>query len=352
MIILAILIFCVGAAYGYVFYLSKDRVDIPVSDHFDGSRFYNPIQQEKTSADIRKWRKESKKNRVVFPEWREIESFPPPPATFNENGKVRITFINHATTLIQLDGMNILTDPFYSERTSPVQWAGPRRIHAPGVAFDDLPQIDAVIISHNHYDHLDIPALKRLWYRDKPRIFVPLGDDVVIARNEDAIQATALDWGDSVELSPAVSLHFLRTQHWSARTPYDRNKSLWGAYALHSKSAGNIYFAGDTGYGDGSQFTDTRHAFGEFTVALLPIGAYDPRWFMAYAHINPDEAVRAMGDLNARRAIGIHFGMVQLTDEAVDDPLKQLQQAIRNHGIKSETFRALRPGESWIITKD
>ncbi len=350
MILLICIISFVGIAYGYVFYLSNDRVNIPVSNHFDGSRFFNPIARDIASSDIRKWRKESKKNRIAFPEWREIEIFPPPPARFDEPGKVRITFINHATTLIQADGVNILTDPLYSYRASPVQWAGPKRIHDPGVAFDNLPKIDAVIVSHNHYDHLDIPTIKRLWHRDKPQIFVPLGDDIVIGRNDKSIQVTPLDWNNKIELSTDIAVHFIRTQHWSSRTPYDRNKSLWGAYVIATKTAGNIYFGGDTGYGDGSQFTDARDKFNEFTAALLPIGAYDPRWFMAYSHMNPDEAVQAMLGLNANKAIGIHFGTVQLTDEAVDDPLIQLQQAIEKHTIAPDIFKALKPGESWIIS--
>ncbi len=289
----------------------------PKSDHFDGSKFFMTPTVDKSFSDLIKWKWFGHKEK-----W--PENIPVEQKTILKDrlgsGELSITFINHATFLIQLGKLNILTDPIYTERASPVSFAGPRRVRKPGVKFEDLPRVDVVIISHNHYDHFDNETIKMLLKRDNPLFLVGLGNDALL-KDLGVKKFKALDWRERTRVN-GIEFTFLKCQHWSARGIFDRNKMLWGSFAL---SDGNrkIYFAGDTGYG--KFLKELGERFDGFDVSLLPIGAYEPRWFMKTQHMNPEEAVQAHLDLRSKFSIGMHFGTFQLTDEGVYQPLEDLK---------------------------
>jgi L-ascorbate metabolism protein UlaG (beta-lactamase superfamily) len=258
---------------------------------------------------------------------------------------MRATLVGHATFLLQVGGLSILTDPVWSDRASPFSAVGPRRHNPPGIAFDDLPRIDAVLISHNHYDHLDLPTLGRLWLRDRPLILAPLGNDAIIRAENSGIVVTTLDWGGKVTIG-GLTVTAVPAQHWSARGLTDRNHALWAGFVV-TGGGRTIYFAGDTGFGSGRHFRAIAARHRRIDLALLPIGAYEPRWFMAAQHMNPDDAVQAMRLLGARQALGYHWGTFQLTDEAVDQPTRDLAEALAKRQIFADRFLAMRPGEVW-----
>ncbi|MCW3475089.1 MBL fold metallo-hydrolase [Limobrevibacterium gyesilva] len=260
---------------------------------------------------------------------------------------LRITLVGHASFLVQVAGLNILIDPVWSARASPLRFAGPRRVNPPGIALADLPPVQAVLVTHNHYDHLDLPTLHRLWARFRPRIVAPLGNDAIIRRRRPEIGVDVLDWGEAVRLAPGVTATLEPALHWSARGLRDRRMALWGAFVL-TTPAGVIYHVGDTAYGDGALFRAIRDRHGAPRVAVLPVGAYEPRWFMGAQHMNPAEAVRAFRDCGAAQALGHHWGTFQLTDEAIDQPPAALAAALEAAGIDPARFRALRPGEAWV----
>jgi L-ascorbate metabolism protein UlaG (beta-lactamase superfamily) len=255
-----------------------------------------------------------------------------------------VTFINHITVLLQFRGLNVLTDPVYSERVSPVQFAGPRRVHAPGVPFAMLPHIHAVLVSHDHYDHLDLETLRRLERRDRPLFLTGLGNAAFL-RTHGLRRVEELDWWQ-VHEQARLRCTYVPSQHWSGRSLRRRNRTLWGGFVLDMDGC-RVYFAGDTGYWH--HFTSIRERCGVPDIALLPIGAYEPRWFMADQHMNPAEAVQAHIELQARRSVATHFGCFQLTDEAIDAPLIAMHEALATRGADSSSFRALRPGETWRI---
>ncbi|WP_020179423.1 MBL fold metallo-hydrolase [Methylopila sp. M107] len=317
----------------------------PVTDHFDGVRFFNPEHLwSKSFGDL--WRGVWFSEKTPWPESRPLAEPAVPPARIEGRG-LRVTAIGHASHLIQAAGLNILTDPVWSERCSPVSFAGPKRVTPPGIAFDDLPEIDVVLISHNHYDHLDVATLSRLAARDAPRVIVPLGNDAIIKAHDASIRTEAYDWGARVPLSGDVAAHPLPAYHWSARGATDRRKALWCAYALDLGPAGKLYFAGDTALVGGATFRNAAKDHGPFRLAILPIGAYEPRWFMKDQHMNAEEAVEAFGLLGAEAAIGCHWGVFRLTAEGIDAPVEQLAASLAAKGLAPERFRALRPGEAW-----
>ncbi len=229
--------------------------------------------------------------------------------------------VNHSTVLLQQSGCNILTDPIWSERASPLTWAGPRRRRMPGVRWEDLPRIDIVLLSHNHYDHLDLATLRRLAKRGQSDFIVPLGVARLL-RSQGIGPVYELDWGESQALD-GVTVHGLPAMHFSARGLFDRNRTLWCGYMMEAAGR-KVYFAGDTAFGE--HFARIREVFGAPGLALLPIGAYEPRWFMSPVHMNPEDAVKAHGILGARTSIAIHHGTFQLADEAVDTPKKRLRE--------------------------
>ena len=323
--------------------MPKNRYyDGPNSDHYNG-RFFNiaPRTSDKSFADIRQWRKTSKRS----PWPKHVPVHPAVPAERVEG--TRITLVGHATVLIQIGGLNILTDPVWSQRCSPVQFAGPRRVCAPGVWFDDLPPIDVVLLSHNHYDHLDVATMRRLVARHDPLIVTPLGNDTLVRRIAPKARIVTGDWWDEQQL-PGVTVTFVPAQHWSQRGINDRRMALWCGFHIRAGEH-SVYFAGDTGYGDGSLFTAIRARLGSPDLALLPIGAYAPRWFMADQHTDPAEAVRIMLDLDARQAQAIHWGVFPLSDEGRDEPVFELGLALAAHGITAGRFRHDEPGAALDI---
>ena len=291
--------------------------------HFDGKRFYNPdAPQAHGFSDVFRWKLSTRPE----PSPRFIADVQPsaPPARV-EGGGVRTTMVNHSTVLLQQRACNILTDPIWSERASPLSWIGPRRRRRPGVSWQDLPRIDTVLISHNHYDHLDLPTLRRLAARGDSTFVVPTGVGRLL-RSEGIGPVHEMDWGDWISLA-GVNIHCVPALHFSSRGFHDRNRTLWCGYLLESERR-LIYFAGDTGFGP--HFGQIREAFGPPHLALLPIGAYEPRWFMSPVHMGPDEAVRAHEILGAGTSIAIHHGTFQLADEGIDTPKKQLQACARD----------------------
>jgi L-ascorbate metabolism protein UlaG (beta-lactamase superfamily) len=292
-----------------------------VSDHFDGRRFHNHQAGWQTEGSFLKW--QLTRHAGVWRAW--VEDAPgAKPEAHVDDGRVRVTWVNHSTVLVQMDGLNVLTDPVWSERVSPVSFTGPRRHRRPGLRFEDLPRIDVVVVSHNHYDHMDVATLRRLG----ARILVPLGNSALLSRR--GIHGSRdLDWWQSVRVSDRVTVTAVPAQHFSARGLTDRNAALWCGFVIGGPS-GHVYFAGDTGWG--RQFAEIAQRFGPMRVALLPIGAYEPRWFMKPAHISPAEAVEAHLVLGARTSIGIHWGTFPLSDEGELDPAKDLAAAVAAKG--------------------
>lgn len=221
-------------------------------------------------------------------------------------------------------------------------------MNPPGIDFTALPPIDAVLITHNHYDHLDLDTVGRLHRAFRPTVIAPLGNDTIIRSADAGIAVKAHDWGDIVALSDTVSVVLAPAYHWSARGTSDRRMALWCSYAIKTP-AGYIHVMGDTAYVDGAHFRTIRAAHGVPDVAVLPIGAYEPRWFMATQHVNPAESVRILEDLGARQAIGYHWGTFRLTNEGVDDPPRALAEALAAASVPPERFRAFRPGETLVL---
>jgi L-ascorbate metabolism protein UlaG (beta-lactamase superfamily) len=310
------------------------------SDHFDGLRFHSPAEPPPRTAAELTWLLLGKARR----RWPPLLPAPRQDKPPERVAGLRVSPVGHSTILLQMSGLNILLDPVWSDRVSPVGFAGPKRATAPGIAFNDLPPIDAVLITHNHYDHLDRPTIARLWQRFRPRVIAPLGNAPIIRRFNPQIVAEERDWGDRVALSEAVSVHLEPAFHWSGRGVRDRRMALWCSFVL-TGPAGAVYHVGDTAYGDGSIFRDIRPKYGTPRLAMIPIGAYEPRSFMAAQHVNPDEAVRIMLDCGAEQALGHHWGTFQLTHEPVDAPALELEAALAAHGVAQERFRPLRPGE-------
>jgi len=311
----------------------------PPSDHFDGTRFFNPgepttdrgllqVLRWKASSTVARW-PESVPVTLARPEARVA--------------RLTVTMVGHASLLIQVPGLNLLTDPVWSERASPVAFAGPKRVTEPGIAFADLPPIDAVLLSHNHYDHLDVATLRRLQAVHQPLMAMPLGNDAIVGQAVPGARMVAGDWGDRIGLGAGSATTLTRANHWSARGTRDRRMALWCGHWIDTP-AGSIWFAGDTGYGTGAIFRDIRARHGRPDVALLPIGAYAPRWFMAAQHTDPAEAVRIMVEVGARRALGIHWGTFQLTDEARDAPAEGLRVALAATEFAVDRFQAADPG--------
>jgi L-ascorbate metabolism protein UlaG (beta-lactamase superfamily) len=287
----------------------------PPTDHFDGAHFSTPGEGERQSAGaLVKW--VTHRQRGVWAPFR-AEPFGPRPPAQVPAGAMRVTFINHATTLLQLDGVNVLTDPIYAERASPFDFVGPARVRPPGIAFDQLPRIDAVVISHNHYDHLDLPTLKRLAeLYPNVRFFVGAGNRALLER-AGLRNVTELDWWDS-RVVRGVTIRSVPNRHFANRGLFDAATSLWTAWVLEGPSAGRAYFAGDTAYGP--HFSAAQQRLGPMRLAVLPVGAFKPEWFMAPVHMSPVEAVQAAIDLRATMAVPMHFGTFELADDGETEP--------------------------------
>lgn len=327
--------------------VTQRRYRGPRSDHFDGERFFTPgANPPRGWIDALRWSFAG--GRVEWPDSCPSPFPPDHPPTRVKTG-LRVVLVGHSSFLVQGAGLNILIDPIWSERASPVTFAGPRRKNPPGIAFDDLPPIDVVLVSHNHYDHMDRRTLDRLWARHNPRFVAPLGNEEGLCGGERRMQVETADWGDTVTLGPQVSVRLEPARHWSTRGLGDRNRALWSAFTIRLGDR-VVYFAGDTGFGDGRTFEQAASTAGRIDVALLPIGAYAPRWFMEDQHMNPQEAVRAFELLGARTALGCHWGTFQLTDEGFEQPMLDLASALAAKGIPAERFLAMRPGQVWSMT--
>jgi L-ascorbate metabolism protein UlaG (beta-lactamase superfamily) len=307
--------------------------------HFDGERFFNPTRAN--GQPIRAVPRMLAQSRAPWPARLPVDARTPQPL---DRASAVLTFVGHATFLIQTPFGNVLTDPMYSDRASPVSFAGPKRVRGPAVKFDDLPQVSVVLLSHNHYDHCDAPTLRALEARWRPLVVTPLGNGRLL-RSLGIRRIEELDWWQDATTSP-VHITLTPAQHFSARTPFDRNRALWGGFVVKSNDR-RIFFAGDTGYAP--HFRDVNARCGRIDLALLPIGAYEPRWFMRDIHMNPAEAVEAHRDLGAARSIGMHFGTFQLTLEGIDDPIRALDEARRASGLAPEAFRAPDFGESFVV---
>jgi L-ascorbate metabolism protein UlaG (beta-lactamase superfamily) len=322
---------------------SAPRYQGPVSDHFDGHSFRNLGPYEARGfGDLLRWKTTG--DPVPWPDWVELPPAPAPPARVTEG--VRVTVVNHATCLVQMGGINVVTDPVWSKRVGPVSWIGPKRHKAPGVAFEALPKIDAILVSHNHYDHLDLPTMKRLVERDDPVVLVGLGTRKLLEKHGiDVSRVFDLDWWQSRDVG-GVRITFAPAQHWSTRFIGDRFANLWGSFFV-AHGDRSVYFAGDTGAGP--HFRLVRERLGRPTIALLPIGAYEPRWFMRPQHIDPAEAVAAHLELGAGRSVGMHFGTFDQADEGMDDPPAALRAARASAGLAPEAFLALENGGSVVV---
>ncbi len=311
------------------------------SDHFNGTHFFDPDgAPPKSLADLWKWRRNGA--RQQWPRWAPSSHADTPPQRVTKG--IRFSFVGHASWLIQTGGQNILVDPVWSERASPFRFAGPKRVNDPGIAFAALPPIDCVLVSHGHYDHLDVATLSRLAKAFSPRVITPLGNDRTMKASDRTIRAEAFDWHDRVELNGGLAVTLVPTRHWSARGLFDRNQCLWASFVLETE-VGKIYIVGDSGYGSGKHFRSVRDNHGALRAALLPIGAYEPRWFMQDQHMNPSDAVQAFTDCGAELALAHHHGTFQLTDEAIDAPERELYTALDEAEFAREKFRVLKPGQ-------
>lgn len=315
----------------------------PISDHYDGIRFFNPGQRstDRTIKQIWAWQRQRPASSWPTQVPDNIAAKPLP-----RTDKITITMVGHACVLIQASGLNMLVDPVWSNRASPFSWMGPKRVNSPGIAFADLPPIDVVLLTHNHYDHMDKKTLHRLEKDHQPKVITPLGNDALIKDVISSARIQTGDWGSTFELSDQVKVSIVPAHHWSARGIGDRRMALWGGFIIQS-SAGLIYNVGDTGYGDGQIFKDIKTNFGSPDVAIIPIGAYEPRWFMSDQHVNPDEAVCIMQDCGAKQALGVHWGTFQLTDESRLAPKDALAQSLQRANLKSDQFVAMEPGYVW-----
>jgi L-ascorbate metabolism protein UlaG (beta-lactamase superfamily) len=253
-----------------------------------------------------------------------------------QGSKLLATWIGHSTVLLQTGGVNIITDPFLSARASPVRFFGPKRVRKAAFGAHELPPIDIVLVSHNHYDHLDVPGLRGVLRHHAPLFITPLGNHRYLKRTRKTFECEELDWRESLE-HKGIRITVMPALHWSKRNVHDTNRALWGAFVIETPG-GVIYFAGDTGFGDGRIFSEIKERFGPPRLSLLPIGAYEPRWFMKSQHMNPADAVQAHKLLCSSTSIGIHHGTVQLTNEAIDQPVLDLAEALVSFDLSQDDF--------------
>ena len=312
------------------------------SDHYDGHRFFNP-----NGANGQPFWKVPQLLLTPRARWPDRVPVHPRRPGSPVSDEVIVTFIGHSSFLIQTGGTSVLIDPVYSERASPLSFAGPRRVRGPGVPFDDLPPISLILLSHNHYDHCDLPTLRRLEQRFHAPVVTPLGNGRLL-RAAGIREVEEIDWWETAR-GASLPVTMIPAQHFSARSMFDRNRALWGGFLLQAGSH-RILFAGDTGYGPHLQEIAARES--PIDVALLPIGAYEPRWFMKDIHMDPAQAVQAHLDLRAARSIAMHFGTFQLTPEGIDAPVRELATALRERGMAPEQFRVPEPGESFSLRQD
>ena len=333
-----------------------------ISDHFDGKRYFNPdvpVRSEQ-SEEAKQWQRRSWISRLVFgddwPEWPDIEEDKPAvhslPANSVNNGEIHITLVNHSTFLIQMNGLNILTDPVWSKRVGPLSWLGVKRHRHPGIRFEDLPRIDVVLVSHNHYDHMDMPTLERLAGKYKPRAITSLGNtgNLYDAGFE---SVKALDWWQSEKLSLEITATYVPASHFSMRSFWDRDETLWGGFVVSGPS-GNVYFAADTGYGP--HFKEIARRFAPIGIALLPVspfrqpnnGEQNSVPGSSRMHTNPFDAVQAHIDLGAKYSMACHFQTFQLGADDFDAASRLLGDEVKKAGLDASSFIAPDFGKGYI----
>lgn len=310
----------------------------PATGHFDGRRFF--YKENHTFSDMVKWVWEMET--VQWPDWVDDPPLPKPLDRVGE-GDLRVTYINHATLLIQIDGLNILTDPVWSERAGPFSWLGAKRVRSPGVSMEDLPGLDVILISHDHYDHLDLGTLRKLNEKHQPQILVGLGVKSILSslKTDKIIE---MDWWQDYEFKQAgLRFTFVPARHGSGRLPLGADRTLWGGFVIEG-SNGNVYYAGDTGYDD---FLDSiKSRFCSFRLTILPIGSYEKRWFMKTQHMNPEDAAAAHKLLQSKQSVGFHFGtFLEHPEQAIDSHEKDLSSALLKYGIPDSHFWVLKFGE-------
>ncbi|MDI6742215.1 MAG: MBL fold metallo-hydrolase [Smithella sp.] len=313
-------------------------------DTIFGRRFLNvePVKHH-NAWDMVKWFVTGKREKWPA----EIQNEPGDKPPDRVKTGIRYMVVNHATVLIQVDGVNILTDPIWSERASWLPWIGPKRVVSPGIAFEDLPPIDIVLISHNHYDHMDMPTLVRVAKRDNPLFVAGIGNQRTLKRSG-IHNVTGLDWWQGIT-KDGIEIYFAPARHFSRRGVADYNMSLWGGFVIKAPD-GVIYFLGDSGYG--SFIREVRKRFGPVDLAFIPIGAYEPRWMMETIHLTPEEAFDAHQDLDSKLSVGIHFGTFQLTDESIDEPRERLNNVIRQNSKSRGRFVVPTFGKSVEVKKN
>jgi L-ascorbate metabolism protein UlaG (beta-lactamase superfamily) len=316
--------------------LASCAARFPVSDHSDGSSFYDTPALKISTWKLLKWQFTRKPR--AWPDSIAVQATHP--AASVDSG-IAATWVGHATVLVQAPGLNLLTDPVWSPRIGPWSWVGPKRKAAPGVREEDLPRIDAVLLSHDHYDHADMPTLRRLASRPAIVGIAPLGTADLL-RDAGFAKVVELDWWQETVLASGDTVTLVPAHHWTSRWPWSRNHRLWGGFVVSTKS-GRIYFAGDTG--DGPYFGQIADRLGPMDLALIPIGACEPRWFMASQHIGPVEALAAAKRLKAKTSLAIHWGTFALADDGPREALDTLKSLLA-HDTANVDFRTVEIGQS------
>lgn len=315
----------------------------PKTKHFNGRRFFFPGVAKRTPIDVFKWMLTRKP--VKWPDHRPLErKYSPPPERVSGDTPL-VTFISHASILVQWRNLNILIDPVYAETLGPqyCTWFNIKRVHEPGVSFDDLPPIDLVLVSHSHYDHMDIDVLKELSDTHQPLMVTGLGCKSFFDK-KNIPNVVELDWWDSHTPAQDFKITFLPAIHSSNRSIFDVDFTLWGGFAIELKDQGYIYFSSDTGYG--SHWKEIKAKLGPPRLAILPIGAYEVRWFMKRVHMNPEDMLQSMEDLSAQYGMAVHFGMFPLADEGIDEPVDFLSSFMREKSLSNDYIWIPYPGES------
>ncbi len=305
--------------------------------NFDGARFRNLVPRRNGWRALLLWMLSRNQG-----QWHRHPDAQPGPAPPRSSENLRVTFVNHSTFLLQVNGINLLTDPIWSERASPVSWAGPQRFRPPGIRFEDLPPIDIVLLSHDHYDHMDVPTLLRLQAEHGPTIFTALRNAALLGRHK-IRNVVEMDWWKETGARRDLSITCVPAQHFSGRKLLDRNKRLWCGFVVQTEDV-TIYFAGDTGAGPHTALIAKK--FSQIDLAILPIGAYRPEWFMGEVHMSPDEAVAAHLQLGARVSIASHFGTFALADDGEDEPVERVHEVLRQTDLRGTEFWVMSFGQT------